>query len=79
MPFLCGKVTQVFLTLRFVCITAVIGIIIPFLSSSVISHMTRQGFPAAITFDGISLVITEPEPITLPSPIADGTLILHLM
>ena len=28
MPFLCGKVTQVFLTLRFVCITAVIGIII---------------------------------------------------
>ena len=38
-------------------------------SSSVISRITLQGEPAAITPAGISFVTTLPAPITLPSPI----------
>lgn len=38
-------------------------------SSSVIGRKTRQGFPTAITFAGISLVTALLAPITLPSPI----------
>ncbi len=39
------------------------------LSFSVIERITRQGFPTAITLDGISFVTTLFAPITVPSPI----------
>ena len=38
------------------------------LSSSVIGRMTRHGFPAATTFEGIYLTTTEPPPITTFEP-----------
>ena len=38
-------------------------------SSSVISRRTRHGLPTAITLLGMSFVTTEPEPITVLSPI----------
>ena len=38
-------------------------------SASVISLITLQGFPAAITFAGISFVTTLPAPMILQSPI----------
>ena len=59
--FLCGSVFYFFL--------GTMPVSLKIVSLFVISRITRQGFPAAKQFAGISFVTTEPAPITEPSPI----------
>ena len=47
-------------------------------SACVMGRMTRQGFPAATTWLGISWVTTEPEPMTTSSPIVTPGLMTTL-
>ena len=48
------------------------------LSFSVISRITLQGTPAAKELAGISLVTTDPAPITAPSPMVTPGVITEL-